>query len=259
MLQFQLMNPGEQQTSDKSRAKQTAQSEPVTADAPLRRSRLSIIGLVLAFLIPPLGMIVSMLAWHETKKKSLRGKKLAILGTVWGLVLSLPFLFFLWLFIYFGGFKGNGAQRAAKPFIVKIEQAGGKKICDNGDNGYGIDNNRPWYNVYYQMPDSSGLTNKIKNFASQEGYHLGKDLEKNTEDINQLLNQDETDLPGDEQLNTKSDYLTGRNGDKTLSITIYRQTSVALNCNSGQYGRKQATGSNTAILSIDFSLPETNL
>jgi hypothetical protein len=254
MLQFQLMNPQERQTPGKNPAKQPAQPGPPATDTLSPKSWLGIAGLVLAILTPPIGLIVSIIAWRQIKKKSLRGKKLAIFGTIWGLIFSLPFLFLLWLFIIFGGFKSNGAQGAAKPFLVKVEQLGGKKICDNGDSGYGIDNNQPWYEVYYQIPDSPGLTDEIKGIANQEGYHLVKDSTA----ISQLQSQSDTALPGDDQFSSQADYLTGHNGNKILTVAINRQTSVALNCKSGQYGRKQATGNDAAILDINFQLPATN-
>ncbi len=225
----------------------------LTERAPLPRSKQSIIGFILAFVIPPLGAIISIIAWREIKQKSLRGKKLAVFGTIWGLAFTLPFLFFVWLFIVLGGLKGNGAQSASKPFIAQIKQAGGKKLCDNGDSGYGIDNTTQWYDAYYQIPNSPGLTNEIKGFASQDGYNVTKD----TATIYQL--QGKTDLIPNEQFNSRSDYLIGHNGDKTLTITINRQISVPLYCsNVGTYGQKRATGNDTAILSIHFELPDTS-
>jgi hypothetical protein len=247
------MNPQEQPAPDTSQTQQPAQPEPPAVDKPAHSSRLSNIGLLLAILVPPLGAIVSIIAWWQISKKSLKGRKIAVFGTIWGLAFSLPFLYFSWFIVDIsGGFHGNGAQSAAKPFLAKVEQAGGKKICENGDSGYGIDNNRPWYDAYYQIPDSSSLTNKIKNFANQTGYSLGTDKQA----ISQLQQNSLYALPGDEQFNPSTDYLTGNNGDKTLTVTINRRTSVTLNCSSGQYGRKQATGDTDAILDISFQLPD---
>ncbi len=221
------------------------------------------VGFALAFLLPLAGLIVSIIARKKTTKESLPGEGFALAGVIIGGIftaISAAFLgFMIWLIAAFGGFHGNGAESASKPITVQIEQIGGKKICSNGDSGYGIDNTTPWYQVYYKVPDSSGLTDRIKNIASENGYTLNTDQAA----INQLKglpdkNGDTFQSYGNEKFNPMSNYLKGNNGDKKLSITINRQTSVALYCNSGQYGSEQATSSGQAIVDLDLTLPETN-
>lgn len=225
-----------------------------------RTPNIVIVGFVLAILLPPIGFVISILAWRKTARQTQKGKPLAILGTLLGFALSIPVLFFIWLlFALGGGFHGHGndAESASKPLVSQIKQLGGNKICDNGDSGYGIDNTQPWYQVYYQIPDNTNLTKEIKDAAMQDGYQL----QENTAFINQLKGLPDANVGisepyGGEQFNPHSDYLTGKNDTKTLTITINRQASVALYCDVSGYGRKQQTGNSTAILNIYLGLPD---
>lgn len=175
----------------------------------------------------------------------------------------LPFILFAWLFIALGAWHGNQAQKDFDPIARQIVDMGGTKLCNNGDSGYGIDNTTPWYQVYYTVPNTSDLTSEVKNIASQQEYQLSTD----TNFINQLkgLPEQRGELEGvyvtpygDEQFNPKSDYLIGQSGNKSLKVTINRQTSVALYCGVEDYGKKQPTGSN-AILDFSLTLPDRNL
>lgn len=222
--------------------------------------RIIIVGLVLAVLLPPVGFIVSIIAWLKTAKQTSKGKPLAVLGTVLGFALSIPLLFFIWLmYALSGGFHGNDAENASKSLVAQVEQLGGHKICDNGDSGFGIDNTQPWYQIYYQIPDSSNLTKAIKDAAMQDGYQL----QENTTFINQLkglpdVNGNIGEPYGGEQFNPHSDYLTGQSGSKSLTITINRRASVKLDCAQGTRGRKLSTGNDTSILNVALSLPNRN-
>lgn len=228
------------------------------------RPPIALIGFILAFIIPLAGLIVSIIARREIIKKSLPGKKLATAGIVIGGIftfISGAFIVLALLAIAaLGGFHtGNDAENASKPIIAQIDNIGGKKICSNGDGGHGIDNTTPWYDAYYTVPDTPQLTVKVKDIASRAGYNLAVDQAT----INQLHGLPDsngviTEPYGGEKYNPKSDYLMGNNGDKKLSITINRQTDVALYCGSGQYGRKQAAGNGIAIIDLSFTLPDTN-
>ncbi|HVX58303.1 MAG TPA: DUF4190 domain-containing protein [Candidatus Saccharimonadales bacterium] len=228
------------------------------------RPPIVLIGFILAFIIPLVGLIVSILAKREVTKKSLPGRSLAVAGIVIGGIfttISAAFLILMLLAIAaLGGFHtGNSAESASKPLATQIESIGGKKICSNGDGGHGIDNTTPWYDVYYTVPDNAHLTGKVKDIASSAGYNLSVDRAT----INQLQgipdsNGSITEPYGGEKYNPKSDYLAGHNGDKNLTIKINRQTEVALYCDSGQYGRQQTAGNGVAILELSFTLPDNS-
>jgi len=218
---------------------------------------IAILGLVLSILIAPIGLIVSIVAWRKIRRQSLKGKGLAVAGTVLGVLITVPML---WLFIALGGFlqliHGNQAEKDFRPIANQMIRLGGQKICDNGDSGYGIDNSAPWYQIYYTVPDTPDLTRKVESFIGQQGYQVSTD----TNFINQLKglpDQDGTytEPYGGEQFNSRSNYLTGQSGNKSLKITINRQTSVPLYCGVSNYGKQRQTG-DKAIIDFSLSLPD---
>lgn len=233
-------------------------TSPVSGQASAKKSLSSIIGAILAVLIPPLGLFVSILVWRKSKKRDSNGKGLAIFGTIWGAVFTIPFLFLAMLFVSFGGLKKNAAESDLQPIMARVEQLGGQKICKNGDNGYSIDNTEPWYHIYYQVPDNANLADEIMSAAAQQGYKL----HENTDYINQLKG-----LPGNtgsvsaraslEGYNPKSNYLIAEESGQNMQVEIVRDDEVALRCDSGKYGRNQATTSNHAIVSLYLGLPST--
>jgi hypothetical protein len=235
----------------------------VNPTTPKNVPKIAIVGLLLAIFLAPVGFITSIIAWRRIRKHSLGGKKLAIIGTILGALLSLPFLFIAWLFIALGGFQqithGNQAQNDFNPIAAQILKIGGVKLCDNGDSGYGIDNTMPWYQVYYTVPSTSDLTSRVKSIASQQGYQLGVD----TNFVNQLKGLPDqsgafVEPYGGEQFNAKSDYLVGQSGNKSLKVTINRQTSVALYCGVKDYGKQQQPGNSSAIIDFSLTLPDRN-
>lgn len=221
-------------------------------------SKLAIVGFILAIFVAPVGFITSIVAWRKIRKNSLRGKDLAIAGTIIGALLSLPFILFTWLIIALGGWHWNGNQAANdfKPIAKQVLEIGSVKLCDNGDSGYGIDNTTPWYQVYYIVPNTSGLTDKIMSIATSEGYNLNSN-KAFINQLNGLPDQNGLNIApyGGEQFNPNSEYLIGQSGSKTLKITINRQTQVALYCGVKDYGKKQPTGNN-AILDFYLILPD---
>jgi Domain of unknown function (DUF4190) len=248
------MGPQNQTTQSNPSSQQPQPETPPKKDLP--NSRLSVAGLILAVLCPPVGLVVSVLALREIKKNYLRGRGRAIFGVIWGAIFTVPFLLLAWLFIALGGWKGNEAKKAAQPFIAQVQKAGGKKICDNGDSGDGIDNTQPWYEVYYELPNSPSLTSDVKAYAASIGYPLAQD----TASINQLKgipdkNGVTTEPDGGATFNPSADYLISNRNGSSLAITINRKTSVALYCGVGDYGAKRSTGNN-AILDIHFTSPD---
>lgn len=50
-----------------------------------------------------------------------------------------------------GGGHANVAQNAMKPIQSQMGTLNAQELCNNGDNGYGIDNREPWYDEYYSV------------------------------------------------------------------------------------------------------------
>jgi len=88
-----------QQPPNQSKTSSTPIAVSATASSTLTtneqsRPRLVYVSLVLAILLSPVGLVVSIIAWRKISKQSLKGKGLAIASTIIGLVLSLISLYF---------------------------------------------------------------------------------------------------------------------------------------------------------------------
>jgi uncharacterized membrane protein YbaN (DUF454 family) len=68
-----------------------AQTSPAKSTEPL-----AIIGLILSILLPPLGLILSILAFQRIKRNGSDGKTMAIIGIVVG---AIPTVLFIILFL----------------------------------------------------------------------------------------------------------------------------------------------------------------
>ena len=221
----------------------------------LAKSRLSIVGLVLAILLPPIGLIISVVALNQIRKRHLGGRGRAIFGTVWGAIFTLLILLGAWLIT---GIVNNPAKNDMQPLATRIQAAGGQKLCDDGDSGEGGDNTQPWYEAYYETLDSSNLTSQVEQYAAQSGYTLTPDTGLITELKNVAAGANVTDTlpPNEPAYSAKNDYLTANktNGGE-LSVTVYRNTSVPLNCGVANYGKLRSTGNNSAIIDMQLTLP----
>ncbi|MGZ6005231.1 MAG: DUF4190 domain-containing protein [Candidatus Saccharimonadales bacterium] len=220
--------------------------------------RIAIIGLILAFILPPLGFILSIISFFKIKRGALLGKILAIIGIVVGFLLSGVLVFFVFLIFAFGGFHlgSNQAQKDFQPIGAKVESLGATKICDNGDGGHGFDNTQPWYSVYYLVKDSANLDENIKSTLASQGYVLIKDPQGQPLQISPLY---QTDIEQNNSSNpSRYEFLKATNGDKTLRLTINRNAIVPLDCNDVDgYGKPRSTGPDV-ILYFSFNLPDNN-
>ena len=182
-------------------------------------SRLALVGVVLAVLIPPVGLIVSFIARHRIKRDPGQGGGLAIFGIFCGTALTLPFLFAIaWLGAEALGWHDNVARDQAQPFIARVQAVGGDKLCDNGDGGHGIDNDQPWYQAYYRISDHPGLKLDLTSHAARLGLALRQDTELITElrNVPEPLNV----------FNPKADYLTAEKGSFRFDVRINREGVV---------------------------------
>ena len=197
------------------------------------------LSIIFALLIPPVGLILGIVAWRKTKKQNLPGATTAQAGVLIGALFSIPFIYVLILLNPLSELGGNQAQKLSTDFTTVIEKWGATQICKSGDSGKGWDNQIPWYNVYYQVPDSQSLVRDIVAESNRMGYRPS-----NRPGVDNI-----TDYTKDIELVNQS---TGAN----LHVTINRNTTVALECDTGGYGRIQQTDKGKAILLISFSMPQ---
>lgn len=136
-------------------------------------------------------------------------------------------------------FASNAADAELKPFDATLEEAGGTKLCSNGDGGYGWDNRVPWSTTYYLVPDAGGISDDLRRTAAGRGYALTPTAPSG--------------LP-----EPTPDEAFG-SGER-LQISVYRNADVPLYCSDvGSYGDTHHVGGNDAIVEVDITLPSRPL
>lgn len=141
-----------------------------------RLNLLGIVGIIVSVLLPPVGLLWCLILLTVILKKYRNvGIKQPVSGIVIGSLLSLPFIAIglpLANVMSGGTLLPNSAKEHAASFVQSLESMGGKKIYDRGCGGSCIDNGNPFYIGVYSIPDTSDLTQKIKEAAKQSGYTL---------------------------------------------------------------------------------------
>jgi hypothetical protein len=195
------------------------------------------------------GLVVSVIAVRRITRGDLLGRASAVFGVVCGATLTVSLLALAWLGSSLDLFGGNAAQHEVRSLVASVRHAGGRKLCDNGDAGRGIDNRQPWYEAYYEIADRPGLTDEVK----AEAAHAGYPLEQDTERISELKDASEA---SQFTFDPEADYLVGTKNGNRLQVTIDRDTAVPLYCGVAGYGTRRQTGADDAIVSISMELPD---
>jgi hypothetical protein len=234
---------------DNKPAQQTASETQIKVSHPP-----ILLGFLLSIFIAPAGLALSIITLLELREHKMKGQKLVIAGIVIGSLLTLALVVVVGFVVYAlyevtGSGHTNQAQSDLQPILASVQNLGGRAICDDGDNGYTLDNSQPWYEVYYSVPSTKNLTSEVENISAAKGYRLKVDGD--------TISQLKTGKEQGQQYNASSDYLVSQKDGSSLTIVINRNTSVALNCTSGTYGRLQRTNSN-AIIDFTMTLPSTN-
>ncbi|ARC58205.1 hypothetical protein AS850_14060 [Frondihabitans sp. 762G35] len=157
----------------------------------------------------------------------------AIVAGVLGALLLLSWVAVTW---FFGGFHINIAKQALAPTARALDELGVQKICDDGDAGYGA-NNEPWYTVYYRVEkDEPAARKAVFESAAQGGFLLHEIVPYagDTEYISAAMSRaGQTNAPG------------------AYRITINTRAETALQCRGSADLVKAPAGG--AIYEIRFS------
>lgn len=220
--------------------------------------RLAVLGLIFAILIPPLGLALSILAWRKIVKTHHKGNAFAITGSIVGASLTLIIiagavvLNIVLSSLFAGANRPNQAETDLQPIIVSLAQSGGHMVCDGGDNGYSLDNTIPWYTAYYEVPDDR-LLQDLEAAAKQQNFILAVDTSR----IQQLKDG----AVQSERFNPNASYLNATAHGKELDITIDRNGSLPLDCNSSdpaKYGEIKNVSGSMDLVHLTMTLPATN-
>lgn len=142
-------------------------------------------------------------------------------------------------YYFLGMFHDNTAQDAVKPLASVLVAAGGQKLCEDEDAGYGPDNFEPWDDVYYRVPNAPAARKAFFAAAAKAGYDLKVD-------------------PTQSQSSVHRSYSTDPKG-YGLDVQIWRHTQTLPGCNEYQYGQNAQPVSaygNYAIYELDSTKPD---
>ena len=96
----------------------------------------------------------------------------------------------MWGLLYFQKTKVNYAQQIAEPLENTLLAAGAVKKCGYGDDGRGADNQRPWYDAFYELPSGRDAAIKlISEAANKNGYTLIHASKDNRGDLGSIADE----------------------------------------------------------------------
>lgn len=131
-----------------------------------------------------------------------------------------------------GGFATNVAEESAEPLERVIREAGGTEVCADGYNGRAPWNDRPWYQVFYEIEDSPDLAATVVEAAERGGYEL-------------------SELPPDERaFASPSQEFRDPPADPTIFLVIVRGDQASSGCDAGTRQRTAAAGNAVIALNV---------
>jgi hypothetical protein len=151
----------------------------------------------------------------------------------------------------------NHAQDTAAPLEAALVKAGAVKKCGYGDAGKGSDNQRPWYNSFYELPSGRDKAiETVNSIAHENGYDLTHASKVNRGGLGAIADEfidnwyfDNSKAPTYGDLQTGNINIAfGVNNDGQHSISnISCGTKDAVTINSGE---------NSTMITLSVKLPE---
>ncbi|MBN6039490.1 hypothetical protein [Amycolatopsis sp. 195334CR] len=141
----------------------------------------------------------------------------------------------------------TGCANAAKPVTASVlDQLTPNIWCDNGDSGYGMDNDRPWHEVTFTLPLVPDPEPVLRDAAARVGFRL------EPVDPNPYRVQNAFQDPGHPGLSK----LAAHDGARELSVYFARTGVARITCQGGtSHPRNVPPGEVVVLLSV--SMPST--
>jgi hypothetical protein len=180
------------------------------------------------------------------RRRSNRRVRLALWLAVPGAVLGTAALVTVFVIIgnALGLWAGNAAETAARPAVDAYTNSGATVICENGDGGFGPDNQIPWFDAYLDVPASLATTDrataalKAADFDAPRLKAVGP-------------------IDGDAPPPGSFEVLSGT-GDHYASVDVYPSGSIPLYCTENgidKYGKPYSPKAGRALVAVQVSLP----
>lgn len=186
-------------------------------------------------------MIVALVARSRRKE---RRSRVSLAIAIPGVVVGVPLLAVgLYLASLLGVFHENVAQTQAGHAVQAYTSRGATILCENGNNGYGMDNTQPWYVAYLDAPESLGTRAVARQALKAAG----------------------VDGPVVPTPSSSSDQKTPASSielaspDGTVRLEVARVGKVAQYCGGGiDYGRGNQVKPGRVLVAVSIILPSRN-
>ena len=149
----------------------------------------------------------------------------------------------------------NYAEEVAKPLEAALVKRGAVKKCSYGDAGRGSDNQRPWYDSYFEISlsreDAIAAINQI---ARDNGYNLSHASVTNRGPV--PVDDAYIDNWFYNTVSRQSPYKNLEPGEFSLFMTVNNDGPKDLACGNDAHSVKVNSDARTSLIGIRVKLPE---
>lgn len=210
---------------------------PPNLNPELKHTWRSKLGVLICFLLPPLGFFWMIVLYARSKNP--KDKELAFPFIVMSIVFLYPWYIVANIVDGIFSISPNPAYSIAKPLIQLAEANGGQKLCQINFNGNGIDSREPYYEAYYLIPNDPNFADKVIEASRSTGMTLSK-RKVSTEYIDNLNEKESLigtlkhEIMNHEVLDSRSNLRGSDESENYILAYIYRETE-SIFCRGGEH------------------------
>ena len=153
-----------------------------------------------------------------------------------------------------GAFQPNEAEAAGKAGVEHYLDQGASLICDNGNNGHGV-NSTPWYDAFIDAPEELGTAIQARDALALAGHP----------DTESPAMPEYYNLPASSKaiivrsLDVYKNSAVGAPDISRATIVVYPDSEVSLSCYTagGDYGDDVAPKAGRVIIHLSLQLEKT--